>query len=86
MHVSSDADEEMITWMKTPYLAGDALLLVGSDRPHRRERSAGRSCAARRRSSARWSSQEIATADDIDSIVEANPYMFMEYKDRVQNI
>jgi hypothetical protein len=30
--------------------------------------------------------QVIATADNIDAVVKANPYMFMEYKDKVQNI
>jgi len=28
----------------------------------------------------------MATSETIDSIVEANPYMFMEFKDKVQNI
>ena len=30
--------------------------------------------------------QVIATADTIDAIVEENPFMFMEYKDQVQDI
>jgi len=28
----------------------------------------------------------MATSDTIDAIVEKNPFMFMEYKDKVQNI
>jgi len=85
VHVSSDADEEMVTWLKTPYLlatryyssaqtgliaANAVLAKLRGETPEFRT----------------VISQEIATADNIDSIVETNPYMFMEYKDRVQNI
>ena len=85
LHVSSDADEEMITWMKTPYLkatryyssaqtgliaANAVLKTLKGEKPEFRTVIA----------------QEIATAENIDSIVAANPFMFMEYKDKVQNI
>lgn len=85
VHVSSDADEEMITWMKTPYLqatryyssaqtgliaANAVLAALKGDTPEFRT----------------VIEQVIATADTIDSIVAKNPFMFMEYKDKVQNI
>ena len=85
VHVSSDADEEMITWMKTPYLqatryyssaqtgliaANAVLTALKGETPEFRT----------------VIEQVMATSDDIDSVVEANPYMFFEYKDKVQNI
>lgn len=85
VHVSSDADEEMITWMKTPYLvatryyssaqtgliaANAVLAKLRGETPEFRTVIA----------------QEIATSETIDAIVESNPFMFMEYKDLVQNI
>lgn len=85
LHVSSDADEEMITWMKTPYLkatryyssaqtgliaANAVLAALKGETPEFRT----------------VIEQVIATSDDIDAVVEANPFMFMEYKDKVQNI
>lgn len=85
VHVSSDADEEMVTWMKTPYLeatryyssaqtgliaANAVLAVLNGKTPEFRTVVA----------------QEIATGDNIDAIAEANPYMFFEYKDKVQNI
>jgi ribose transport system substrate-binding protein len=30
--------------------------------------------------------QTLVTADNVEEVVAANPYMFMEYKDKVQNI
>lgn len=85
VHVSSDADEEMIGWMKTPYqqatryyssaqtglIAANAVLAsLKGETPEFRT----------------VIEQEMATADTIDAIVEKNPYMFFEYKDKVQNI
>ena len=85
VHVSSDADEEMITWMKTPYLqatryyssaqtgliaANAVLTALKGETPEFRT----------------VIEQVMATSDDIDAVVEANPYMFFEYKDKVQNI
>lgn len=85
LHVSSDADEEMVGWMKTPYLkatryyssaqtgliaANAVLATLRGEKPEFRT----------------VVEQVIATSDTIDKIVEANPYMFMDYKDKVQNI
>ena len=85
VHVSSDADEEMITWMKTPYLqatryyssaqtgliaANAVLATLKGETPEFRT----------------VIEQVMATSEDIDAVVEANPFMFMEYKDKVQNI
>ena len=85
LHVSSDADEEMVGWMKTPYLkatryyssaqtgliaANAVLATLRGEKPQFRT----------------VVEQVIATSDTIDKIVEANPYMFMDYKDKVQNI
>ncbi len=85
VHISSDADEEMITWMKTPYLqatryyssaqtgliaAKAVLASLKGEKPEFRTVIA----------------QEIATSATIDDIVAKNPFMFMEYKDKVQNI
>lgn len=85
VHVSSDADEEMVSWMKTPYLqatryyssaqtgliaANAVLASLAGETPEFRTKI----------------EQVIATSEDIDAIAEANPYMFMEFKDKVQNI
>lgn len=85
LHISSDADEEMIGWMKTPYqsatryyssaqtglIAANAVLAsLRGETPEFRT----------------VVEQVMATSETIDSIVEANPYMFMEFKDKVQNI
>ncbi len=85
VHVSSDADEEMVSWMKTPYLqatryyssaqtgliaANAVLAALAGETPEFRTKI----------------EQVIATSEDIDAIAEANPYMFMEFKDKVQNI
>ena len=85
LHVSSDADEEMITWMKTPYLkatryyssaqtgliaATAVLKALKGEKPQFRT----------------VIDQVIATSEDIDKVVAANPFMFLEHKDKVQNI
>ena len=85
VHISSDADEEMITWMHTPYLqatryyssaqtgliaANAVLAALKGEKPQFRS----------------VIEQEIATSDTIDAIVKKNPFMFLEYKDKVQNI
>jgi ABC-type sugar transport system substrate-binding protein len=85
IHISSDADEEMIGWMHTPYqsatryyssaqtglIAANAVLAsLRGETPEFRT----------------VVEQVMATSETIDGIVEANPYMFMDYKDKVQNI
>ncbi|MEO5899880.1 MAG: sugar ABC transporter substrate-binding protein [Ilumatobacteraceae bacterium] len=85
LHVSSDADEEMIGWIKTPYLkatryysaaqtgliAGQGLLkaLKGETPAFKTEVD-----------------QIIATAENIDDVVAKNPYVYAEFKDKVANL
>lgn len=85
VHISSDADEEMITWMKTPYLKATRYYSSAQTGLI----AANAVLASLRGESPQFQTvveQVIATADDIDAIVEANPFMFMEYKDKVQNL
>lgn len=85
IHVTSDADEEMVGWLKTPYLnatryyssaetgliATNAVLeVLGGGSPE-----FGIDI-----------SQVIATGDNIDQVSEDNPYMFFDFKDQVQDI
>ena len=85
VHVSSDADEEMVGWLKTPYLkatryysaaqtgliAGKGVLetLNGGTPEFKVDVD-----------------QVIATADNIDQVVADNPYIFAEFKDKVANL
>ncbi|HRE02562.1 MAG TPA: sugar ABC transporter substrate-binding protein [Ilumatobacteraceae bacterium] len=85
IHVSSDADEEMITWMKTPYLSATRYYSSAQTGLI----AANAVLASLRGETPQFRSvieQVIATEDNIDAVVEANPYMFFEYKDKVQNI
>jgi ribose transport system substrate-binding protein len=85
VHVSSDADEEMIGWLKTPYLkatryysaaqtgliAGQGVLkALNGEKPEFKVNV----------------DQVIATADNIDQVVADNPYIFEEFKDKVANL
>ena len=85
VHVSSDADEEMVTWIKTPYLSATRYyssaqtgLIAGN--------AVVTALAGGTPEFQTVVDQVIATGDDIDAVVEANPFMFMEYKDQVQDI
>lgn len=85
VHVTSDADEEMISWFGTPYLqatryyssAQTGLIATNAvlDKLAGRTPTFGTAI-----------DQLIVTADNVDATVEANPYMFFDYKDRVQDI
>jgi ABC-type sugar transport system substrate-binding protein len=85
IHVTSDADEEMVTWLGTPYLsatryyssAQTGLIATNAvlDKLAGREVTFGIPVA-----------QEIATADNIAALVESNPYMFFDHKDKVADI
>jgi len=85
VHVSSDADEEMITWMKTPFLQATRYYSSAQTGLI----AANAVLASLRGETPEFRTvieQVMATSDDIDAVVEANPFMFMEYKDRVQDI
>ncbi|MGA9275993.1 substrate-binding domain-containing protein, partial [Ilumatobacter sp.] len=85
VHVGSDCDDELVEWLKTPYLeasryyssaqtgliGGTAVLaaLQGSDVPFETPVE-----------------QVIATADNIDDIIAENPYTFESFRDQVQDI
>lgn len=85
VHVTSDADAEMMEWITTPYLqatryyssaetgliATRAVLaaLAGEDVPFETPIS-----------------QQMATADDIDDVVAANPFFYEEFTDLVEAI
>ena len=86
VHVSSDADEEMVGWLKTPYLkatryysAAQTGLIAGQ----------GRAGEALKGGTPEFKvdvDQVIATADNIDQVVADNPYIFAEFKDKVANL
>lgn len=85
LHISSDADEEMVGWMKTPYL--NATRYYSSAQTGLI--AANAVLASLRGETPEFRTvveQVIATSETIDEIVGANPYMFMDYKDKVQNI
>ena len=85
LHVSSDADEEMITWMKTPYLKATRYYSSAQTGLI----AANAVLAALKGETPQFRTvieQVIATSDDIDAVVAANPFMFLDYKDKVQNI
>lgn len=85
LHVTSDADAEMITWFGTPYLsatryyssaqtgliAGDAVL-----KALRGEPVEFRTVIA----------QELVTADNVDAVVADNPFFFDEYADKTEDL
>ncbi len=85
LHVTSDADEEMVSWFGTPYLAAT-----------RYYSSAQTGLIATQGVVAALTGGEpvfgtpidqlIVTADNVDAVVEENPYMFFDYKDLVQDI
>jgi ribose transport system substrate-binding protein len=84
-HVSSDADEEMVSWMKTPYL--QATRYYSSAQTGLIATTAVLQALAGETPEFRTKvDQVIATPETIDQLAEENPYMFMEFKDRVQNI
>lgn len=85
LHVSSDADEEMVGWMKTPYLAATRYYSSAQTGLI----AANAVLASLKGEKPKFRTvveQVIATSADIDKVVAANPYMFMEFKDKVQNI
>lgn len=85
VHITSDADEEMVSWFGTPYLQAT-----------RYYSSAQTGLIATNAVVAALTGgtpvfgtpidQVIATADNIEAIVAENPYMFFDYKDLVQDI
>ncbi|MFN3217242.1 MAG: sugar ABC transporter substrate-binding protein [Acidimicrobiales bacterium] len=85
VHVTSDADEEMVSWFGSPYLQAT-----------RYYSSAQTGLIATNAVVAALTGgtpvfgtpidQLIATADNIEAIVAENPYMFFDYKDLVQDI
>ena len=85
IHVSSDADEEMVGWLKTPYLnatryysAAQTGLIAGAG-----------ILKALQGGTPEFEGkvdQVIATADNIDQVVKDNPYIFTEFKDKVANL
>ena len=85
LHISSDADEEMITWFGTPYLAATRYYssaqtgLIAADAVLKA--LAGEAVEFRT-----VIEQVLVTADNVDEVVASNPFMFMEYKDKVQDI
>ncbi len=85
IHVSSDADEEMIGWLKTPYLnatryysAAQTGLIAGA--------GVLKALQGGTPDFEGKVDQVIATADNIDQVVKDNPYIFEEFKDKVANL
>ena len=85
IHVTSDADAEMITWFGTPYLSATRYYssaqtgVIGGEavlRSLRGEPVEFRTVVT----------QELATADNIEQIVADNPFFFDEYADRTTDI
>ncbi len=85
IHVSSDADEEMVGWMKTPFLTATRYYSSAETGLI----AANAVLASLRGETPQFRTvidQVIATADNIDAVVEANPFIFTEFKDKVQDI
>jgi ABC-type sugar transport system substrate-binding protein len=85
LHVTSDADEEMVSWFGTPYLS--ATRYYSSAQTGIIAAQAVLNALAGKPNEFRTViEQTLVTADNVEEVVAANPYMFMEYKDKVQNI
>ncbi len=85
VHVTSDADEEMVSWFGTPYL--QATRYYSSAQTGLIATNAVVDALAGGTPVFETAiAQVIATADNIDEIVSDNPYMFFDYKDQVQDI
>jgi ABC-type sugar transport system substrate-binding protein len=84
-HVSSDADEEMVGWMATPYLQATRYYssaqtgLIATQ-------AVLQALAGETPQFQTVIDQVIATSDTIEQIAEENPYMFFEYQELVQDI
>jgi len=85
LHVTSDADAEMITWFGTPYLAATRYyssaqtgLIAGNAvlNALRGEPVEFRTVIA----------QELVTAENVDAVVAANPFFFDDYADKTENL
>lgn len=85
VHITSDADAEMMEWIKTPYLQATRYYssaetgLIGTQAV----------LAALGGDEVEFETpitQVMATADDIDDVVEANPFFFEEFAADVETI
>jgi ABC-type sugar transport system substrate-binding protein len=85
IHVTSDADEEMVTWFGTPYLA--ATRYYSSAQTGLIAATAVLNALAGKPNEFRTVIEQLlVTADNVDEVVAANPFIFAEYKDKVQDI
>jgi ribose transport system substrate-binding protein len=85
LHITSDADAEMVTWFGTPYLAATRYyssaqtgLIAGNAvlNALRGEPVEFRTVIA----------QELVTAENIDAVVAENPFFFDEYASETENL
>ena len=85
VHVTSDADTEMVTWFGTPYLTATRYYssaqtgLIATQ-------AVVEALAGAEPTFATPITQVIATNADIAQVVADNPFMFTEYEDQVQDI
>jgi len=85
LHVTSDADEEMVTWFGTPYLA--ATRYYSSAQTGLIAANAVLNALAGKPVEFRTVIEQLlVTADNVEEVVAANPFIFTEFKDKVQNI
>lgn len=85
LHITSDADEEMVTWFGTPYLA--ATRYYSSAQTGLIAANAVLNALAGKPVEFRTVIEQLlVTADNVEEVVAANPFIFTEYKDKVQNI
>lgn len=85
VHVTSDADAEMMEWIKTPYLLATRYYssaetgLIGTQ-------AVLAALAGEEVTFETAITQQMATADDIDDIVETNPFFYDEFAEQVEAI
>ena len=85
LHITSDADEEMVTWFGTPYLA--ATRYYSSAQTGLIAANAVLNALAGKPVEFRTVIEQVlVTADNVEEVVAANPFIFTEYKDKVQDI
>ncbi|MEH3075820.1 MAG: substrate-binding domain-containing protein [Quadrisphaera sp.] len=77
-HVSSDADDEMITWLKTPYLAASRYYSAAQTGVVAAQAVLAKITGGQPPAS-ETIDQVMVTKDDVDAVVAKNPYRYQQY-------